>query len=551
MASALAPLVAAPGRGRRRPTLLVAGCLTLAVVAVVVIAHERSSKPAALPTLTARAPVARIVKHIPLGMSKGESMAAFTTAANSVWIATSRGRILRVDAATNQVVGSPIELGRQHYAWALVASGGLLYSTDAAGWLLRIDPSTGKITGRRHLAPQLTAMEAVNGVLWIVSSSLDQSKSSVIRVDARSLRSIGKPVNALARPLHLQVRGTRAWVLGGDGTGEVVRVDVKSGERKAIWVGPNPVAMALAGNTLWISDRFNGTVSGLDAERMDFRREAVATPVAALGLSAVGSDLWVAASDELSNGRVRIERLDARSGRRVGRALVIGPNGLGMAVGLGSIWLMTDTDIVRIVPSPRQAALAPVPRLSASPQALAPGPLRGGTWRSTAIVTPFTFAVPAFKWLSIVPGPDAAWLQTVGSRYAELAVNVPREVFAADGGPLVKVGSPANLLAVVRRNPHFVVGAVHHATIGGRPALQFELRARNAARHAEVCGPHPCVLLFPVRDATIAIPSGELARVALLSSRGRTVAIVEGGNGDDRKALAESASVLRTFHFAA
>ena len=79
--------------------------------------------------------------------------------------------------------------------------------------------------------------------------------------------------------------------------------------------------------------------------------------------------------------------------------------------------------------------------------------------------------------------------------------------------------------------------------------MQFSLRARDPVSHPEVCGPFPCVLLFPTKDSTDAIASGDVIRMSLLRSAGHTVVIVEGGNGDDEKAFAETASLLRAVHF--
>jgi hypothetical protein len=96
-----------------------------------------------------------------------------------------------------------------------------------------------------------------------------------------------------------------------------------------------------------------------------------------------------------------------------------------------------------------------------------------------------------------------------------------------------------------------VIGSVHHVTIGGRPALQFTVRADRPARHPEVCGPLACTLLFPIHDATDAVGSGQVIRLSLLRSAGRTLVVEESGgeNGGDLAGLARSATLLRTVRF--
>jgi hypothetical protein len=553
LASALAPL-AAPQRtaargARRRPALVAAACLAVVAVGVAFVVHEHSGGTPHATAATRQALAARILARIPLGLGSKEVPFSPVIVGHTLWLATSADRLLRVDTASNQIVGTPIALGAQHPLSAVVASGGKLYTADYAGWLLRIDPRNGRITGRRHLGAHLTAIRASAGVLWVASD--EGAKGIVLRVDPGTLRPIGAPMNAVAKPFHIEVQGSRAWVLGGAETGEVARVDAVSGERKIVYVGLDPQTTALDGSTLWITDRFIGTVSALGTERMAFTRQALLAPASAHGVLTVGSDVWVTASDGVAgNGRLRVERFDSRSGRHAGGAVVLGKSvDTGMTLGLGSLWVTTTTNLIRLAPAAPRPAPEPSARIGPSPHAFVPGPLGAGTWRAR-FVAPFTFSTPAFAWFGVSVAPDSVTLLAAGERYAELDIDAPRQVFASDGS-VRDVRDPARLLKLLRQNARLIVGVVHHVVIGGRPALQFELRARRPVRHPEVCGPRPCVLLYSVRVYTSTLKSGDVGRFSLLRSAGRTIVIAEGGNGEDPAALATTAALLGTIRFTA
>jgi hypothetical protein len=558
LARDLEPLVA-PGQAlqrvdRRRAIGAVAICLAIAAIAVAVVALRHRHESASTPIAARHVPSARIVARIPLGLPKQEVALSFAGSfvplGGDIWVATSAGRLVRIASGTNQVVGSPIRLAGKHPLQAVVASGGNLYTADWNGWLLRVDPDTGKVTARQRLATHLAAMTVQAGVLWIVSN--DGSRCAVLRVDAATFRPIGKPINALPGSDQIIVSGSRAWVLAYVGNmPKVVRIDVASGARRVLYVGPEAYEIALHGHTLWIPDGLNGTVSALDAESMLFARPPLLAPRAAYGVLPLGRDLWVTSTDTLdADGRLRIERFDAQSGRRVGDAVVVGSHGSSILSAFGSLWVFTRTTVVRVAPTRPRPGLAQPGPSSPAPHALRPGPLEAATWRTPAFVAPFTLSTPAFVWLADYPESDSVTLDTTTGVAADLEIDAPLQVFSNDKS-VHAIGSPANLLRLLRGNPHLVIGSVHHVTIGGRPALQFTVRAHRPAHHPEVCGPLACTLLFPIHDATDAVGSGQVIRLSLLRSAGRTLVVEESGgeNGGDLAGLARSATLLRTVRF--
>lgn len=535
-------------RGRRRwlAAAAVAGVVAIGV-ALVLYASGGSPRPAP----SSRTPGARVVARIPLGLTGQEEPISVAFATHAVWVATTAGRLLRIDPATNQAVGGPIKVAGHHPFSSMVSDDGALYTTDDAGWLLRIDPHTGRVTGRRRFGERLTNSVAEGSGLWLTAAK--GQRGFVLRVDARTLRQIGTPLNALPNPGVIQVQGQRAWVGGHTLAGdfEAVRLNAASGERsKTVLVGDLPVGLVLDGSTLWIPDLFDATVSALNANRMVFSRPAFLARRSPAAVLAVDRDLWVSTYSGLESGRVRVERFDSRSERQIGSTVNLGVSAhlITMAHGLGSLWVSTATDLVRLAATTPPPALTPASRLGPSPRALEPGPLAAGAWRTTAFVAPFTFSTPspAFSWHASYPLSDLVSLTATRDRPDELAILAPHQIFLTDQA-LRTVGSPLQVLNVLRHNRRVRVGSVQHIVLGGRPALQLELRTRHADSNPSVCGPARCVLLFPVQDATISLGPADVSRVSLLQSSGHTLVILE--SGENRRVFAATAALLQTIHF--
>jgi hypothetical protein len=539
-------------RSRARPrvaALLIGAVVAIGIAVLFLVDRGGSSRP----TRSSQTPVARIVGRIPLGLSGQEEPVSIVTLPSSVWVATTAGRLLRIDPVSNQVVGTPIRVAGHHPFSSMVSSGGALYTTDDAGWLLRIDPHTGHVTGRRRLGADLTASAAEGNILWLTSGH--GNEGLVLRVNARTLRTLGRPLRALPDPRAIQVQGSRAWVGGytADADPAVIRIDSKSSGRRAIaFAGVSPVGLTLDGKALWIPDGFAETVSALDATRMRFDRPALLAARSPASVVPVGADLWVVAYAGLGSGPLRLERFDARSGKRTGSTVTLGVGGRLVTVdyGLGSLWVTTAAGLVRLGLGQPRAAVEPSNPPERSPRRLTPGPLPPGVWRPAQFAAPFTFSTSraGYAWFASYPFSDTVYLSTTHDHFAELAITAPRQIFATDRS-LRDVDSPRELLSVLRHNTRLQLSRVRHILIGGRPAWQSDIRVSHAVHHPAVCGPTPCVLEFPLEDATTVLPADDVARIAALRSSGRTLVITESAPADDPAGLATATALLRTFHF--
>ena len=540
---------------RRRGLLLAAGAAAVAVLAALAaLLAIRDDGNGRAPAAPATAATARILARIPLGVRKGEAATGIAFTRGVIWIPTTTGRLLRVDPATNQVIGSPLTLGAGHEARGIAVSAGSVWVADFAGSLFRIDPRTARVTGELKLGKRLNALRAAGDVLWVARAAPGGhhfvpgpgDHGEMIRVAARTMRPVGKPIAVMATPFDLAIRGTVVWVLGNHpDRGSVLRLDRSSGKRVSVNVGSQPQSLAFRDGMLWVTDYVDGVITPIGADAMTFRRSLHVERVA-LAVKASVADLWVIAGDA-EGGKLRVTRFDRRSGRLAGRGVALGPQGESLTAGEtlairpDAVWVLMDKELIRLAPTIPRPALKSAPA-TITPRPLESGPLPAGTWRAGTFALPFSFTVPAFRWRAARPQRDVFTLtETHGERH-ELDVVLPRQVWLNDK-QLQPVGDPERWLAQMRSHPRLHVTAVKHLDFDGRHAVQFTLMERRAVPHKDLCS-LPCVPLFTDPFGTFAVFKDEVDRFTVVADRGRTIAIIEsGGQRSDYAAL------LRTFHF--
>jgi streptogramin lyase len=539
---------------RRRALVLgVVGVAVAAVAALLLVRSDGTDKETP-PAVPATAAAARVVERIPLGLAKNEGATGVAFTRGAIWIPTSKGRLLRVDPATNQIVGSPLVLRAGGEGRGIAVSAGSVWIADFGGSLFRVDPETSRVTGKLELGRRLYAVQAAGDVLWVARAAPGGhhfipgpvDRGEVIRVDARTMRRIGAPIPVMATPFALAIRGKQAWVLGNrPELFSLLRIDLATGKRVSLNVGVQPQALALHAGTLWVTTYYDGTITPIDADAMTFRR-SLQVERAARGIQAGADDLWVVVADA-EGGYLRLERRDAHSGRRSGRPVGLGAQGTSLtsgetlAVRPEGIWALTDAALIRLAPTRPRPSLRPAPR-AATPRALESGPLPAGTWTASAFAQPFSFSVPAYRWIASHPQRDSFSLtETRGERH-QLSVDLPKQIWV-DDTKLEPVGDPEHMLARMRANPRLRVTSVKRIELDGKPAIQLMLTERNAIPHKDICFV-PCVPLYTVPFGGFAVFENEVDRFTLVADHGRTISIVEsGGRRSDYAAL------LRTFRF--
>ena len=180
-------------------------------------------------------------------------------------------------------------------------------------------------------------------------------------VAAHSTRTIAVPLTAAGRQLldtHRRVGvSVGVWCCGSQSQREfeqttwpIMLALSQSAPSGAVIVGVNPpglgesrTVVAASGNTVWVACA--DQARRIDA--MTGKPIGRAVPIGPFpdSIAAAGGNIWVASSAGNSNGT--LTRIDAATGSPIGRPISLGRTIVaGLATGQGSLWVLTDNDYV-------------------------------------------------------------------------------------------------------------------------------------------------------------------------------------------------------------
>jgi streptogramin lyase len=265
-----------------------------------------------------------------------------------VWLTTLRS-LVRIDPQTNKVVQT-IELGG--ILGALTVSGRQLWlarnpintgkGVAAASQLLSVDMSTGRPSGQPIRFRIIAGLRATAGAIWVTNGNHAQY-GRLFRVDPRR-RRVSATLRVPGDPEGAVIERGLLWVAASD-TGNLFRVDQRSATLvgKPIRAGKALLTLAAGSSRIWVGDTYAGAVVSVDP-----RTAAVVTTQKLPYVSdvAVGEGAVWATVDRPSE----LVRLDPTSGRPIGRPLLVPGTASGLAIGFGSIWVITANGVVRVQP---------------------------------------------------------------------------------------------------------------------------------------------------------------------------------------------------------
>jgi hypothetical protein len=177
---------------------------------------------------------------------------------------------------------------------AYVGVGGAGVWTSGYHTVRRVDPGSGKVTGRVHFRRFVASVAVTRSTVWVAGSNTGFLK----RIDPRSLRvRESVTVGRCAAGSSLAVVGDRVWAATDRGP---VAVDATSGRIVARVALPSTVAVASDGSRLWALAR--GGVYSLSGG-VAKKRLALSAPVYGL-LVAGDGQVWF--TDEATNSLRRI-----------------------------------------------------------------------------------------------------------------------------------------------------------------------------------------------------------------------------------------------------
>ena len=184
----------------------------------------------------------------------------------SLWLGDAAGQLLRIDPSDMQVIAT-IELGAIACGPIVAAAGSMWLATCGDGpatdvaVTVRVDPTTNAIADRyADGGGDGAGASALNGLVWFVS---DVQQGRLTGVDAVT----GQPVRELAvgTPVrHLAAGFGSLWV-SALGRPAVLRLDPETGaQQAAVALSGDPAYLITAGDSIWVSEPHQWLVGRID-----------------------------------------------------------------------------------------------------------------------------------------------------------------------------------------------------------------------------------------------------------------------------------------------
>jgi DNA-binding beta-propeller fold protein YncE len=263
-----------------------------------------------------------------------------------LWVLTGAGTVVRLDPATNRVVGKPLRVPADTAAIA-VAQGALWVAGVAPGDLgtpgedavTRIDLATGRTVATVPVGRAPLDLVATPGAVWVPNSG--GGGDSVARIDPQTNRLAGRPVRTGASPQSLAVGGGSLWVANHD-AGTVTRIEQASGKVLAdIAVPSEPHRVAYGAGAVWVGNWHDNSVSRIDPAT----NRVVGSPIP-IGFHHAGNlvvgagSVWVTSDYRVDAAPedVVVVRIDPKVNRAV-ETIAVGGHPIDVAATEGAIWV--------------------------------------------------------------------------------------------------------------------------------------------------------------------------------------------------------------------
>jgi YVTN family beta-propeller protein len=270
---------------------------------------------------------------------------SMTTADGVLWVHAA-GMVVRVDPATNAVVGEP--LGVPADAEAITVDDGALWVASVApgdlgtagkDQVTRIDLATGRRVATITVGRAPLDLAAARGAVWVPNAG--GGGNSVTRIDPHTNRIAGRPVRTGASPQSLAVGGGSLWVANHDAR-TITRIDLASGKVLAhIPVGSEPHRVAYGAGAAWVGNWHDGSVSRIDPQT----NRVVGSPIP-IGFHHAGNlvvgagSVWVTSDYRVDAAPqdVVVVRIDPQTNRAV-ETIAVGGHPIDVAATQDTIWV--------------------------------------------------------------------------------------------------------------------------------------------------------------------------------------------------------------------
>jgi virginiamycin B lyase len=248
------------------------------------VAHPDTDEVVRLDPRTGRV-VARIkLGPLPFQAAPGDHRfvpSLVAVGAGAGWVATGRGAVARIDAASNRVV-AVIKLPHQGPE-SIAVAGRIVSVAEGGHGVARIDAATNQLLRTIRLDVQADRVAADGGTIWVGGPTTDptfETAGAVARVDA-----------ATGRVREIVPSGLPTGLAAGVGAVWITERDAAEGALECIQPGASPSGMtglpslgelAVGGGAIWAADRRGSLVYRLDPDRFPCSASSVlAHPAAA------------------------------------------------------------------------------------------------------------------------------------------------------------------------------------------------------------------------------------------------------------------------------
>jgi YVTN family beta-propeller protein len=274
--------------------------------------------------------------------------ATMAASGRGLWVHAAGG-VVRIDPATNTVVGEPLKVPAN--AEAIAVGQGALWVTSVAPGdlgtprpdrLTRIDLATGRSVATIEVPRTPLDVALTPGAVWVTDAG--GAGDGVTRVDPRTNRVVGRPVATGSSPQSLAVGGGSLWVANHDGQ-TITRIDQATGKVVAdIPVASEPHRVAYGAGAVWVGNWHVNSVSRIDPATNRVTGSPIPIGFHAGNLAVGAGGVWVT-SDYRSNSApedVVVVRIDPRTNRAV-ETIAVGGHPIDVVAAGGAVWVSAAT----------------------------------------------------------------------------------------------------------------------------------------------------------------------------------------------------------------
>jgi YVTN family beta-propeller protein len=323
---------------RRKPMIVAAGLLVLALVAAGVLLATRDTtgglsavRPNHVGIIDPKSN--EIVDEVQVGLRPGP----VAVANGAVWIGNLDERTLTKIDVKRRTVGGTYPLDNRTPTGVAVGAGSVWVAHGALGKLAAVDPEFGQVTKTIDVAGE--ALGSSNGSVAVGAGAVwaVYGDSTLARIDPIDVKVTGRTTTGAA-PSGIVVAGGYVWVVNTD-SATVQRFQPQTFEQGPLGtptsVAQRPTAIAAGEGAVWVANTGADTITRIElgtagaAPTTESSRVGNAPTAVAVGAGAV----WVANSGDGTVSRIDLVK------REVVETIQVGNAPSGIAFGSGAVWI--------------------------------------------------------------------------------------------------------------------------------------------------------------------------------------------------------------------